>query len=164
MHMNCMPDHRGRGQGQHLRPGKVAKSLSSLLKHISMQNTNEVVGAWGKAPSTTVYMWTSEDNLWESVLFFTWWVQGIELRSSNKRQAPLPAEPSCQHHLFILFGWTRKVDTPWTSFSPTEQLLSVSFPETRKRNGCHPLDWLPVFASIPPPAQATLTLGPLGRS
>jgi hypothetical protein len=45
--MNCMPDHQVRGQGQHLRPGKVAKWLASLLKLISMQNTNEVVGARG---------------------------------------------------------------------------------------------------------------------
>lgn len=73
----------------------------------------------------------------------------------------LPSEPSCQPYLFILFGWTQKLDAPRTSFSPTELLLSVSFPETGKRNGCHPL---PVFASIPPPAQATLTLGPPGRS
>lgn len=54
--------------------------------------------------------------------------------------------------------------TPRASFSPTEHPLSVSFPETRKGNGCRPLDRLPVFASIPPPAEATLTLSPSGRS
>lgn len=72
----------------------------------------------------TAFVWTSEDNLWESVLLSP----GDQIEVLKlKRRAPLPDEPSRQPHLFILFGWTRRVDTPRTSFSPPEQLLSVSF-------------------------------------
>lgn len=73
----------------------------------------------------------------------------------------LPAEPSCQPYLFILFGWTRKLDAPRTSFSPTELLVSVSFPETREEKRLPPLTCLREYPAPCPSHLDTWSSGTL---
>ena len=42
-----------------------------------------------------LFIWRSEDTLWELVLSSDIGVPGIELRSSGLAAKPLPAKPSC---------------------------------------------------------------------